>query len=320
MILKVPGDSLQKVESEFKKIIDSSVGRNEKFRKLFSLMAEGHAETQSMMKEGFVGLAIQNAELKDQNKGLEDQLNQLQDQLRIVTEELEERKERERLIEEKKEKRRNQKRLPKREPITIEIYDSLIQSSQKFKYSNLYQSARLRLALALLLVTGIRISELLPLKMKEVESLFTNHWISIDRAKRGPANHKAFLTKEGSRIMRERRSDFELLQLFKKSDSYIFTAENSKKPLAREAFTNLINKFMKDCSRRMDRNPNLSSHSFRVGFITQLWRDTNDIEFVRQAIGHAKIDTTSQYVENLSEKERQARMLEISVDKVKSEG
>ena len=56
----------------------------------------------------------------------------------------------------------------------------------------------------------------------------------------------------------------------------------------------------------MDRNPNLSSHSFRVGFITQLWRDTNDIEFVRQAIGHAKIDTTSQYVENLSEKEKQA--------------
>jgi site-specific recombinase XerD len=311
MILKVSGDSLEKVESEFTKIIDSDMGRNEKFTKLFSLMTEGRAETQSMMKEGFVGLAIQNAELKEQNKALEDQL-------RIVTEELQERKERERLIEEKKEKRKNQKRLPKREPITIEIYDSLIQSSQKFKYSNLYQSARLRLALALLLVTGIRISELLPLKMNQVESLFTNHWISIDRAKRGPANHKAFLSKEGSRIMRERHSDFELLQLFKKSDSYIFTAENSKKPLAREAFTNLINKFMKDCSRRMDRNPNLSSYSFRVGFITQLWRDTNDIEFVRQAIGYAKIDTTSQYVENLSEKEKQARMLEISVNKVES--
>jgi len=324
MILKVPGDSLQKIESEFTKIIDSNVGRNEKFRKLFSLMAEGHVETQSMMKEGFVGLAIQNAELnaelKDQNKVLKEQLNQLQEQLEIVTKELQERKERERSIEEKKEKRKNRRRLPKREPITTEIYDSLIKSSQNFKYSNLYQSARLRLALALLLVTGIRISELLPLKMNQVESLFTNHWISIDRAKRGPANHKAFLTKEGGRIMQERRSDFEFMQLFKDGDSYIFTAENSKKPLAREAFTNLINKFIKDCARRMDRNPNLSSHSFRVGVITQLWRDTNDIEFVRQAIGHAKIDTTSQYIENLSEKERQVRMLGISVDKVKSEG
>lgn len=123
------------------------------------------------------------------------------------------------MIEEKKEERKNQKGLPKREPITIKIYDWLIQNSQKFKYSNLYQSTRLRLALTLLFVTGIRISELLPLKMNQVESLFTNHWISIDRAKREPANHKAFLTKEGSRIMRERRSDFELMQLFKKSDS-----------------------------------------------------------------------------------------------------
>ena len=222
-------------------------------------------------------------------------------------------------MEKKKEKWKNRRRLTKRESITTKLYDSLIQSSQKFKYSNLYQSTRLRLALALLLVTGIRISELLPLKMKQVESLFTTHWISIDRVKRGPANHKAFLTKEGSRIMQDRRSDFELLQLFKDGDSYIFTAENSKKPLSREAFTNLINNFMKDCARRMDRNPNLSSYSFRVGFIPQLWKDTNDIKFVRQAIGHAKIDTASSYIENLSEKERQARMLEISVDKVKSE-
>jgi GAF domain-containing protein len=80
-------------------------------------MAEGHAETQSMMKEGFVGLAIQNAELnaelKEQNKALEDQLNQLQEQLKIVREELEERKERERLLEEKKEKWKNQKTIAK---------------------------------------------------------------------------------------------------------------------------------------------------------------------------------------------------------------
>jgi len=84
-------------------------------------------ETQSIMKEGFVGLAIQNAELnaelKDQNKALEEQLNQLQ--------KLEERKERQRLLQEKKEKWKNRRRLPKREPITAEIYDSLIKSSQK---------------------------------------------------------------------------------------------------------------------------------------------------------------------------------------------
>ena len=315
MILKVTGDSLQKVESEFTKIIDSNVGRDEKLKQLFSLMAEGHVETQSIMKEGFVGLAIQNAELnaelKEQNKALKDQLNQLQEQLKFVTEELQERKERERLLQEKKEKWKNRRRLPKRETITIEIYDSLIQSSQKCKYSNLYQSARLRLTIALLLVTGIRISELLPLKIKQVESLFTKHWISINRAKRGPANHKAFLTKEGARIMQERRSDFELMQLFKDGDSYIFTAENSKKPLSREAFTNLINKFIKDCARKMDRNPNLSSHSFRIGYITQLWKDSKDIEFVKQIIGHRNLDNTSAYIKELSDQERQDRISQL---------
>ena len=32
MILQIPGDSIQKVESEFTKIIDSDVGRNEKLK------------------------------------------------------------------------------------------------------------------------------------------------------------------------------------------------------------------------------------------------------------------------------------------------
>jgi len=89
MIFKVAGDSIQKIESEFTKIMNSDVGRNEKLKQLFSLMVEGHVETQSIMKESFVGLAIQNAELnadlKDQNKVLEEQLNQLQKQLEIVT-------------------------------------------------------------------------------------------------------------------------------------------------------------------------------------------------------------------------------------------
>jgi len=61
MIFKVAGDSIQKVEREFTKIIDSDVGRNEKLQQLFSLMAEGHVETQSIIKAGFVGLAIQIA-------------------------------------------------------------------------------------------------------------------------------------------------------------------------------------------------------------------------------------------------------------------
>jgi len=60
-------------------------------------------------------------------------------------------------------------------------------------------------------------------------------------------------------------------------------------------FTNLINKFIKASSpflKKIEGQPILSSHSFGIGFISKLWRDTNDIEFVRQIVGHAKISTT----------------------------
>jgi site-specific recombinase XerD len=102
---------------------------------------------------------------------------------------------------------------------------------------------------------------------------------------------------------------------FKDENSSIFTADNSNKPLEREAFTNLINQFIRNCARKIDSNTNLSSHSFRIGFLTKLWRDTNDIEFVKQSIGHAKIDTTSLYVEHIPDEDRKQRMENISFPK-----
>ena len=49
---------------------------------------------------------------------------------------------------------------------------------------------------------------------------------------------------------------------------------------------------MRNLANELPTQPNLTSHSFRRGFITQLWKDTNDIEFVRQAIGHIKVEST----------------------------
>jgi len=43
--------------------------------------------------------------------------------------------------------------------------------------------------------------------------------------------------------------------------------------------------------------------------VVKLWKDSQDIEFVRQAIGHAKLDTTSSYIQALPDQERQKRMM-----------
>jgi len=58
-------------------------------------------------------------------------------------------------------------------------------------------------------------------------------------------------------------------------------------------------------SKQLPSQPNVTSHSFRIGYIIQLWKDSKDIEFVKQSIGHQKLDTTSAYVNKLSNQERQ---------------
>ena len=82
--------------------------------------------------------------------------------------------------------------------------------------------------------------------------------------------------------------------------------------LSRETITRDVNRVMRFVSRSLPDQPNITTHSFRVGYISQLWKDTKDIEFVKQSIGHRRIDTTSSYVEKLSDQERQERTLQLN--------
>jgi site-specific recombinase XerD len=98
----------------------------------------------------------------------------------------------------------------------------------------------------------------------------------------------------------------------KESDSYVFTSESTHdQMLSRETITRDVNKIMRSVSKQLPGQPNLTSHSFRIGYITQLWKDSKDIEFVKQTIGHRKLDTTSAYVNKLSDQERQKRIEQL---------
>ena len=280
----------------------SSLTEKEAYKEIHSgiqTLLNNQEINQKDMRVGFVWLATQNYKLFKLNQELSDQLKEIKKEYGILKKEREDKK----FL---KEARANRKRLPKRDPITRSIYKKLIESVVGPSYT----SVRLRVAFCLLTVTGVRINELLPLKIHQLSTLLTEHWIGIDRSKRGPANHKAFLTREGKQVVLERKKDFDFLFLMKSENSYIFTSEtNSYKPLARETLTRGINKTMRAVSENIENKPNITSHSFRVGYISQLWKDTKDIEFVRQSIGHQKIDSTSSYVKSLTDQERQERTL-----------
>lgn len=75
--------------------------------------------------------------------------------------------------------------------------------------------------------------------------------------------------------------------------------------LRRQTITMDVNKVMHSVSNLLPSKPNITSHSFRIGYISQLWKDTKDIEFVRQAIGHRDLNPISAYVTGMDNEERQ---------------
>ena len=175
------------------------------------LILEGLKINQKDLRLGFIGLAKQTSKLLDFNKELSQQLERVVEELNVLKKEREEKAA-------LKEARANRKR----HLITPEIYRLLIQAAEGPSYT----SVRLRIAFCLLTVTGIGINELLSLKIHQLQTLVESHWIGIVRSKRGAANHKAFLTREGRKLVEERKKDFEFLFLIKNGDSYIFTSES----------------------------------------------------------------------------------------------
>ena len=265
------------------------------------LLLRGQEVNQQEFRLGFIGLAKQNNELLNLNKELNEQLNIVVSELNALKKEREEKAAR-------REKWSKRKRLPKRHPINSEIYNLLIKKSEGPSYI----ATRTRIAICILTVTGIRVSELLPLKVGQLKTLLEEGWISIDRLKRGPANHKAFLTAEGRRIVKLRKKDFKFLFEMKTKDSYIFTSDKTpNQMLRRETITMNVNRVMHAVSKSLPSKPNITSHSFRIGYISELWKDSKDIEFVRQTMGHRNLNSTSSYVTDMDDEERKNRISKI---------
>ena len=296
-ISEISIDGLNKVIEEY----DSNENKYKKILNNLELLLEGQKVTQKDLQLGFIGLAKQNNELIDLNKELNQQLDIVMSELNVMKKERAEKAAR-------REKWSKRKRFPKRDPINSEIYNLLMKESEGASYI----ATRTRIAICLLTVSGIRISELLSLKVFQLKTLLGEGWISIDRLKRGPANHKAFLTSEGRKIVKARKRDFEFLFLMKDENSYVFTSDRKpNQKLGRQTITMDVNKVMHSVSNLLPSKPNIISHSFRIGYISQLWKDTKDIEFVRQTIGHRSLNSTSNYVSDISDEERENIMSRI---------
>lgn len=103
------------------------------------------------------------------------------------------------------------------------------------------------------------------------------------------------------------RQDFEVLLAMKKLDGYIFTSEkNSYKPLRRYTLTKEINLILQNFLKKLPNKPYLISHSFIIGFIAQLWHDTNKIKkfkWKRNFRFSSKVSTYEEIIKLLKNRE-----------------
>lgn len=190
----------------------------------------------------------------------------------------------------------------------------------EFIKGNSMLKARIRCAFTILAVTGIRFAELSSIKVKQIMTLLNSNYCPIDRKKRGPSNLKAFLREEGISIIKQRKRDFELLIRTKYEnteneeqafEAFLFSTEkNPNKPLSRSYFNDALNKVLNQFSTEKKMDNVYTTHSFRHDFITQLWKDSADIEFVRQFMGHKRIESTVSYIESLQDSEKIVKLFE----------
>ena len=203
-------NKLDKIKKENKRFIPK------KLQSQLDLLLHGQVLNREELRVGFRQLAYQNPYLSYQNQQLLDLNQELKQQLETVVEELNQIKQERQEKAARKEVWANRKGLAKRDPVTPEIYQALINATKTgiIRYNG-YTAVRLRIALCLLTITGIRVNELLPLKVHQLKTLLSEDWIVIDRSKREPASHKAYLSKQGKQILKSRQKDFDLLYLFK---------------------------------------------------------------------------------------------------------
>jgi len=169
----------------------------------------------------------------------------------------------------------------KRDPMSIEIYVALLKASKGSSYAKI----RLRVALCILFLTGVKLKVLLVLKVHQLTTLREKGWITIDHYGIESTDSKAHLTEIGRISLKERDEDFKSLFLAKTSNDFIFTSQkNPETNLRRETFTREINKVMSRVSHELPEKPNITSYSFRVGAITTLWQNPTVIKSIQKAL------------------------------------
>jgi site-specific recombinase XerD len=240
------------------------------------------------------GLAQQNKGLAQQNRALYEQNRKLLDQVDYLVN-CEKQKETLRAMDIlKREKRKNAKKQPIRSAITPEEFTQILGLTENV-YSDIITRARVRIALAILYCTGIRITNLLLLSYADLQNLINTGECQVSFIKGGIPRGLLHIGAKGQALLRDLASDiFILEQIAGKPANPIFSNRlDTTKPMSKTNLKEQVNKVLLEASKRLQKH--IRSHSFRATFVTDLLDNGVPIEKAKDILGHRDIGTTATY-------------------------
>lgn len=183
-----------------------------------------------------------------------------------------------------------QPKLPKKLPnyLTIEEVDKLLdlRLNNPLAYRN-------KAMLELLYSTGIRITELVELKLNNID--FTDELIRV--MGKGSKERIIPLGEEAIKYLKLYVNQYRNLILKTKTSNYLFI-NNFGNKMSRQGFFKILKK---ECEIQ-GINKNISPHTLRHSFATHMLNNGADLRVIQELLGHSDISTTQIYTHISKEK------------------
>ncbi|MBU3190321.1 tyrosine-type recombinase/integrase [Clostridium bowmanii] len=175
----------------------------------------------------------------------------------------------------------------------VEVFTDVEVEKLLFFINSEEVTSRDRLIILLLLYTGVRVSELVNIKLKDIDLLAMNLTISWGK---GGKRREIPLKGEGIEAIKEYLEGERRSNKFAESEFLILT--NRAARMDRDAVNKLLNKL------GMSLGLKIYPHLFRHTFCTNLIRKKVELTTVAKLAGHASIQTTANFYINTSQKDK----------------
>lgn len=155
------------------------------------------------------------------------------------------------------------------------------------------------------IATGYRIQDVIDLTVADIKEAINNGYFEIQEKKqynawkthirKNPKSIKKVPVKRKHDIIPHLESVLKKYIKGKKNSEYAFQSQKGEgsKHISAKSYSDVLKKVAKDKEINLK---NITGHSLRKTYARRLYEETNDLEYVRIALGHLSIEVTKRYL------------------------